>query len=232
MIQRKYTFLTGILAGLVIAIGTASAFSFMATQTFGQANNNNSPSDSQNQASSQMMQGGSNDGMSTSQMQNNQSDMQSDGTDMGSSMMNGMSFFSGEGVSMVDNVKVIGVSISGGNEISVSLRYSGNGTAPGVTVAAITQSMENMMMPMSMMESDNSGNMMSNGMMQGHGSVAASDENSSLGSMPQKMGEAIHSGSNILNSGWNSPSTIIVKIQGNTTSDDDHVMVMVFPYLK
>jgi len=80
-------------------------------------------------------------------------------------------------------------------------------------VAAIAQSMENMM-PMSMMESDNSGSMMSDGM------------------MPQKMGEGIHSGSNVLNSGWNSPSTVTVKIQGNTTSDDDHIMVMVFPYIK
>lgn len=185
MIQRKYTFLTGILAGLVIAIGAVSAFSSVAIQTFGQTNYSNSQSDSQNQPSSQMMQGDSN---------------------------KGMSFFSGEGVSMVDNVKVTGV-LLGSNEISVSLKYSGNGTAPGVTVAAITQSMENIM-PMSMMESDNSGNMMSGGM------------------MPQMMGEGIHSGSNVLNSGWNSPSTITVKIRGNTTSDDDHVMVMLFPYIK
>jgi len=103
MIQRKYTFLTGILAGLVIAIGVASVFSLVVTQTFEQTNYNNSQSDSQNQPSSQMMQDGSN---------------------------SDMSFFSGEGVSTVDNVKVKGVSIVGSNEISVSLKYSGNGTAP------------------------------------------------------------------------------------------------------
>lgn len=207
MIQRNYTFLTGILAGLGIAIAVASVFSLTAAQTWEQTSNNdkNSQAGGQNPTNSHMMQGGSN---------------------------SDISLFSGEGVSMVNNVKVTGVSITGDKEVSVSLKYSGNGTAPGVTLVAMTQSMQDMMMPMSMMGSDNdTENMMSDGMMQGHEDMAAVGEKGSFDSMSQQMGQ-IHSGSNILNSGWNSPSTITVKIQGNTTANDDHVMVMVFPYLK
>lgn len=46
--------------------------------------------------------------------------------------------FSSSGSSVVSNVKVTGVSITGDSQVSVSLRYTGTGESPGVVIVANT----------------------------------------------------------------------------------------------
>lgn len=222
MVQKNYAFLAGLLSGLGIVIATIAVFSISATPTLGQENS--AQSSNQNQMNQQMMLTGGDMAMDQMNM-NNQSGMHQ-GSMSTSTMMEGMSIFSSEGMSMVDDVKVIGVTISGDKEISVQLRYVGNGTAPGVTAAVMTHTRD----MMSMMGSNSCMNMMNNGM-QGHENMMMTNDEGS-NSMHQTM-MAPTSGSNVLNAGWKSPSTITVKLQGNATAyEAAHTMVMVFPFIK
>ncbi|MEM2139559.1 hypothetical protein [Nitrososphaera sp.] len=97
--------------------------------------------------------------------------MQHQGMDMGA-MGSGMmatgsttqygGMFSSSGSSVVSNVRVTGVSITGDSQVSVSLRYTGTGSAPGVVIVANTD-------PAAMMSLMH-GSTASGGMM-GHGSA-------------------------------------------------------------
>jgi hypothetical protein len=48
------------------------------------------------------------------------------------------SMFSASGMSMVQDVRIAGVSITGDNEVTANMIYTGNTTSPGVTVVAMT----------------------------------------------------------------------------------------------
>lgn len=101
--------------------------------------------------------------------------MQHQGMNMGSGMVattgttqsyGGM--FSGSGSSVVSNVELTGVSITGSDEVSVSLRYTGTGAAPGVAIVANT----NPTTMMNMMHGTTASSGMMGGMgMMGHGST-------------------------------------------------------------
>lgn len=57
-------------------------------------------------------------------------------TSGGATQYNGI--FSSTGSSIVNNVKVTGVSVTGASEVSISLRYTGTGSAPSVVIVANT----------------------------------------------------------------------------------------------
>lgn len=208
-------FVFGVIGGLVAALGLAGVFSALSTQS-----------------SAQMIQHGTMMGMQSTQ---------------GSSMHHTM--FSASGMSMVQDVKISGVAMTGDNEITVNLVYQGTGNAPGVTVVAMTnhEAMMSMMMGGSMM--GNTGMMAGNSMMGSSMPMMWSDPGMSTWNATQWRNWHSHmtaqegwsttqdiqfqGGSSVMSDGWQSGSTVAVKLNGDAVSAynsaDFHVCV--FPHL-
>ena len=183
----------------------------------------------------------------------NQTAMQTYQRPMQSGKMNS---FKAMGASMVENVQITGVAVTGDNEISVSLRYLGEGESPGISAVAVTN-------PMGMMAAMHGSQMMGGmgqhgmmmggngmGMMQG-GMIGMQDQtgfqqqqmmNGSSGAFPMSNSTQMmpwadiamqsQSGSNFVQAGWESGAIVKVALNGETSAyDSDGIMVMVFPYL-
>lgn len=149
-----------------------------------------------------------------------------------------MGMFSVMGMSMVKNVTVTGVSVTGDNEISVNVRYTGNETsAPGIGVFVMTNHMN-------MMKERMMGGMMNDGQhygMGGSNSMMMKGEDNNMmmnGTQPwnnstmMQNSWASHSGSNFVKAGWTaSGNAIKVKLDGISAYDAHDIMVMVSPYL-
>ena len=110
------------------------------------------------------------------------------------------------GMSIVQGVKFTWVIISSDNEISVNLRYLGNSTGTGnSTTPAVTLVATALTNPVQV-------------------SQTSSDRNTS--NAQTTMG-----GSQILNAGWQSPSSVTIKIEGNSSLyNADLVTVVASPY--
>ncbi|MGI0016470.1 MAG: hypothetical protein ACREBU_23870 [Nitrososphaera sp.] len=233
MTTNKHAILTAVVIATIAAMGLASIFASNPKETIAQ-----SDSDSNFQWD-QMVE---KDGLTMSGMQAGQ--MMSDGS-MHSmdAMMSGMSTFSTFGMSMVEGVQITGASIASDHEISVNLRYTGNGSSPRVTIVSMAHAdamnMMNSMMSMSMvphrevMAADDNNMMMNSAMMQSNAqNMAMHDGGDATSMMPMHMN--MQSGSNMLNSGWDSPSTVKIKFASDGTSSYDmsQIMVMVFPLVE
>jgi len=108
------------------------------------------------------------------------------------------------GMSIVQGVKFTWVIISSDNEISVNLRHVGNSTGNSTT-PAVTLVATALTNPIQV-------------------SQASGDRNTS--NAQTTMG-----GSQIMNAGWQSPSSITIKIEGNSSLyDADLVTVVASPY--
>lgn len=233
--MAKKIFLIGIIAGLAAALGLAGAFSILSTQQG---------------ATAQMM--GGNQGM-MGMMDGNQGMMMGQGIPGAPWQWNQKSGFSASGISNVDGVQITGISITGNNEVTVNLGYNGTGTAPRVTLVAITNPMVMMGrmhgamgMPM-MMGGGYGGMMMGPGMMSGgfpgmmmmwNGSLPTNStqwqqmqqlHNQMMGQFTDAFQS--QTGSNILNQGWNASNTTVkVRLDGNVSAfDSSGIQVMVFP---
>jgi hypothetical protein len=110
------------------------------------------------------------------------------------------------GMSIVQGVKFTWVIISSDNEISVNLRHLGNNTGTGnSTTPAVTLVATALTNPI-------------------QGSQTNGDRNTS--NAQSTMG-----GSQILNAGWQTPSSVTIKIEGNSSLyDADLVTVVASPY--
>lgn len=73
--------------------------------------------------------------------------------------------FNANGMSVVQDVRISRVSVTGENEILVNLTYTGNGSSPSITIVAMTNHMAMMNMMMSGGGEHMDGGMMSPGMM-------------------------------------------------------------------
>ncbi len=111
-------------------------------------------------------------------------------------------------MSLVDGVKVSGISIIDDEHIAINLRYGGEGEPPGVSVVAMISSSSDRIIGSMMLKS------------------ATSDSNSSV--------RIMQSGSNYLEAGWQvqHPNSATVLLQ----LDDDipeggYIMVIVVPFL-
>jgi hypothetical protein len=114
--DNRQLLLAGTIGGLALALGLAALFSILTA------------------ASAQMMQ---HQGM----------DMSSMGSGMAMSVsMHQSKMFSGSGHSAVSNVQVTGIAITGDNEATVYLKYTGAGAAPSVVIVAHTNRMDMMSM--------------------------------------------------------------------------------------
>lgn len=139
-------------------------------------------------------------------------------------MKHGM--FSASGMSMVQNVRITGVSITDDNEVVVNLMYSGNSTSPDVTVVAMTN--HNGMMEM-MSSGGMSGRMSSGTMdMNSMGTMGTNVTNSTQHSMMMRM----QSGSATVDAGWETGDEVQVTLDGNASAyDAADVHVIAFPHI-
>jgi hypothetical protein len=161
------------------------------------------------------------------------------------------------GMSMVRDVRVTGVSITGNNTISVTLTHTGNATSPSVTIVAMTNhmAMMNMMMgagndgdyggyhgggmtmepgmmtapnmTMTMNNSGFPGMMMNPDIMMGSGIMMGNMDSETMVAMAGS-----HTGSTVVNSGWRSGNSTSITLEGDTSARDaSDICVMVFPHL-
>jgi hypothetical protein len=150
------------------------------------------------------------------------------------------------GMSMVHDVRVTGLSITGNNTVSVNLTYTGNGTSPGVTIVAVTNHMA-MMNKMMMMGHGRDHGGYYGGMTMGPGVMNNSGfpgmmmnpnmmmEPGMMGDMPSDMMMAMagsHTGSAVVNSGWQPGNSTSITLDGEGSAGDaSDICVMVFPHL-
>jgi hypothetical protein len=108
------------------------------------------------------------------------------------------------GMSIVQGVKFTWVIISSDNEISVNLRYLGNSTGNSTT-PAVTLVATALTNPVQVSQTN--------------GDMNTSNAQTTMG------------GSQILNAGWQSPSSVTIKIEGNSSLyNADLVTVVASPY--
>jgi hypothetical protein len=145
-----------------------------------------------------------------------------------------MGMFSVMGMSMVKNVAVTGVSVTGDNEISVNVRYTGNETStPGIGVFVMTNHMDMMKEHMeAMMYGQNYGMGGGSSMMMDNNNMVMNSTQGNNSTMMQSAWTS-HGGSNFVKSGWTaSGNTIKIKLDGTSAYNAHDIMVMVSPYLE
>jgi hypothetical protein len=109
------------------------------------------------------------------------------------------------GMSIVEGVKFTWVIVSSDKEISANLRYLGNTTAPRITIVATALT----------------------------GPSHTNDTQSQLGTeLGAYVGaQTTMGGSQVLNAGWTSPNSLVIKIEGNSSLyDADLITVVASPY--
>jgi hypothetical protein len=113
------------------------------------------------------------------------------------------------GMSIVDGVKFTWVIVSSDREISVNLRYLGNTSTPPITIVAtaLTGTSQN--------NNNNNNSMTQSGLETG---LDVSSQNT-IG------------GSQVLNAGWISPNSLVIKIEGNSSLyNADLITVVASPF--
>ena len=127
---------------------------------------------------------------------------------VGGGMMSINQTFTTRWISLVDVVKVSGISIIDNEHIAINLRYDGEGEPPGVSVVAMTSSSSDRII----------GSMMQNS--------TTSGSNSSM--------RIMQSGSNYLEAGWQvqhpNSATVLVQLDGDIP-EGGYIMVIVVPFL-
>jgi hypothetical protein len=131
-------------------------------------------------------------------------------TTVGGEMMIINQTFTTRWMSLVDGVKVSGISIIDNEHIAINLRYDGEGVPPGVSVVAMTSSSSDRII----------GSMMQNSTTLG--------SNSSM--------RIMQSGSNYLETGWQvqqqqNSATVLVQLDGEIAEGGQRLVVMVVPFL-
>jgi hypothetical protein len=130
-------------------------------------------------------------------------------TAAGGEMLSINQTFTTRWISLVDGVKVSGISIIDIEHIAINLRYDGEGEPPGVSVVAMTSSSSDRIID-SMMQN----------------STTSSGSNSSV--------RIMQSGSNYLEAGWqvqNSNSATVLLQLGGDIPEGGYIMVIVVPFL-
>ena len=109
------------------------------------------------------------------------------------------------GMSIVEEVKFTWVIVSSDKEISANLRYLGNTTAPPITIVATALT----------------------------GPSQTNNTQSQLGTgLGAYVGaQTTMGGSQVLNAGWTSPNSLVIKIEGNSSLyDADLITLVASPY--
>ena len=150
------------------------------------------------------------------------------------------------GMSMVHDVRVTGLSITGNNTVAVNLTYTGNGTSPSVTIVAKTNHMAMMMMGHGrdhggyyggmtmgpgMMNNSSFPGMMNPNMIMGPGMMGDMPSDMMMNMMMVAMAGS-HTGSAVVNSGWQPGNSTSITLDGEGSARDaSDICVMVFPHL-
>ena len=128
---------------------------------------------------------------------------------VGGGMMSINQTFTTRWMSLVDVVKVSGISIIDNEHIAINLRYDGEGEPPGVSVVAMASSSSDRII----------GSMMQNSTTSGSNNISA---------------RIVQSGSNYLEAGWQvqhpNSATVLVQLDGDIP-EGGYIMVIVIPFL-
>ena len=224
-------FLIGIIAGLIGAFGLAAVFAMISSQ-----------------GSAQMM--GNFNGQTGPGMMYNRGGAASQTT--AGYPWDDRAAFNANGISNVNHVQITGVSITGEHEVTVNLRYDANGTTPSITVIAASHPAAFR----AMMYGSGYGQSMMLGygapMMYGYQGYNITQmqnlHNQMMGGRygypmmnPQFYNQSSPyyghaniaqpgTGSSVLNSGWQSNTSVKVRLDGQGSAYDNFgVHVMVFP---
>jgi hypothetical protein len=131
-------------------------------------------------------------------------------TTVGGAMMSINQTFTTRWMSLVDGVKVSGISIIDNEHIAINLSYDGEGEPPGLSVVAMTSSSSDRII----------GSMMQNS------TTSGGSNNSSV--------RIMQSGSNYLEAGWQrqnpNSATVLVQLDGDIP-EGGYIMVIVVPFL-
>jgi hypothetical protein len=191
-----------------------------------------------------------NSNQSGSNMTEQQQQQQNTTTTLSGQVMMMNQTFTTNWTSLVSGVKVTGISLIDTDHIAVNLRYDGEGTPPGVSVVAITNSSSGTIIG-SMMQQDSimmgqQGEMMMKDMIiaSNQQSNSSADQESQQHNQQQMQNSTsatngsvriMQSGSNYLEAGWqgqeSNSATILVQLDGDIPEGGGHIMVMVFPFL-
>jgi hypothetical protein len=148
------------------------------------------------------------------------------------------SMFSANGMSVVQDVRISGIAITGDNEVSINLFYSGTGSSPSVTIIAMTN--HSQMMGGMGSDSGHGGGMMDSGMTGSQHSQQGGMDMTMMGNstsmtMPhgaQSVMMETQTGSALVQSGWQTGSAFTIRLDGTSSAyDASDVHVMVFPHL-
>src|ERR687891_2845513 len=149
-----------------------------------------------------------NSGSNQSSVSSTAEQLQNTTITVGGGMMSINQTFTTRWISLVDVVKVSGISIIDNEHIAINLRYDGEGEPPGVSVVAMTSSSSDRII----------GSMMQNS--------TTSGSNSSM--------RIMQSGSNYLEAGWQvqhpNSATVLVQLDGDIP-EGGYIMVIVVPFL-
>ncbi len=174
-------------------------------------------------------------GIATAQMMMSHQQMQRSTPNQG---MGYSSIFNSMGMSMVPDVRITGISIVKDNELAVNLTYTGNGSAPSITVVAMTNhmAMMNMMMGMGGFIGNNMSSVMIHSSMLGMANMGMMMGSNSSGIMMDgtHSGMAMNSqiGSTVIENGWQPGRAINIKLEGNGSAfEASDLCVMVFPHI-
>lgn len=136
--------------------------------------------------------------------------------------------FSASGMSMVQDVRVAGVSITGDNEVTANIIYNGNGTSPDVTVIAMT----NHKAMMGMMYANSMDGMGSSMMSTGSTGMYDMMPSSNMANSTQYQMMQTQSGSDLVEGGWESGEDVQITLDGDeSVYEASDVHVMVFPHI-
>jgi putative lipoic acid-binding regulatory protein len=119
-------------------------------------------------------------------------------------------------VNMVDDVDVVGSSITGDRQITVVLRYSGKGNSPNVAIEVGAMKFEFQEFPL--MYKDLMKNMMSENTFSNFNKLDQDTNEYTMSYLFKNPSEL--SGSSKIMMGWSSPNAVMVNLNGNSTLNE------------
>lgn len=175
-------------------------------------------------------------GIATAQMMTSQQQMQRSTSNQG---MGYSIIFNSMGMSMVPDVRITGISIVKDNELAVNLTYTGDASAPSITVVAMTNhmAMMNMMMGMGGFSGNNMSSVMIHSSTLGMANMRmmmGGSNSSGIMMDGTHSGIAMNSqiGSTVIENGWQPVRAINIKLEGNGSAfEASDLCVMVFPHI-
>jgi hypothetical protein len=125
-----------------------------------------------------------------------------------------------DAASMAYGVDIIGANVTADKQITVSLRYRGNGSSPAIMVEAGAIRF-NLVDFLSIFKPMMMGGMRSGVSSESINTLSLLEQSNNTFAKPSlKSSSSTHSGKSKLDAQWKSPATVVIELAGNSTLDD------------